>query len=285
MGLINRIYKSIRYRIPRLLLQANQLGQRALHRGRLPKLGLLETKIVEGLKKDGAYISSIEELNGLGIPGSWENCKMLKSAFKSFESEINNNNGYTFHVPKTTIFENSEVLKWGLNEKLLAIVERYIGLPPLFAGITLRRDAADSKQEKTRLWHIDNEDTRIIKIIIYLEDVGPNDGPFCYIPLTAANNYKLKNIGDNRLSDLDMNKINPENDQIECTGPAGTVVFADTCSVWHRGKTGTDNNRYAAFYLYSSRIPLRPETMKRKFPVSDFILRHPDLSSAQKETI
>ena len=183
------------------------------------------------------------------IPG-----KRKESSHKFINrEELELSDGYISIVSKNTIMKNSEILKWGLNEQLLAIVENYIGLPPLFPGIYLRRDVANSKQTGTRYWHIHGEDSKIIKVIIYLEDVEKNDGPFCYIPRSSITTEKFEVFNGSRVNDEDVTKKIPERFQNECTGPAGTVIFVDTCSVWHRGKTGTNKDRYTAFYIYTWR--------------------------------
>lgn len=286
MDLINRIYKSFIYRSNRLFRQSKQNVKKVLHRRHLPKLGSLEAQIVKALKKDGAYISSIDELAEFGLPEVRENYEKLKSTLTPTESEeLELSDGYISIVSKNTIMKNSEILKWGLNEQLLAIVENYIGLPPLFPGIYLRRDVANSKQTGTRYWHIDGEDSKIIKVIIYLEDVETNDGPFCYIPRSSITTEKFEVFNGSRVNNEDVTKKIPERFQNECTGPAGTVIFVDTCSVWHRGKTGTNKDRYTAFYIYSSRIPLRPEAVEPMFSLSNFLVQHPDLSSLQKNAL
>jgi hypothetical protein len=134
---------------------------------------------------------------------------------RAFESDEEND--YVIHVSGKTIMENSGLLIWGLNEKLLAIVENYIDLPPLFFGTTICRDVANDKQMETRHWHLDSEDSRIVKIIIYLEDVETNDGPFTYIPLEATRNHKFEVFDGNQISDVDMTRIISGDLQIEGT--------------------------------------------------------------------
>ncbi len=285
-GLLDKATRSARYRSLRLLRQANQVGQRALHRARLPEMDPTEAKIVDGLRTEGAYTSSIDELESMGIPDTRELFETLKSIVAPMRNEsCEGEDGYVVHAPERAIMENSGILKWGLSERLLAIMENYFGLPAVFPGVAIRRDVANRTQLHTRYWHLDSEDTRIVKIIVYIEDVGTNDGPFCYIPSRATKNHRFEVFDGSRVSDSEMTRQVTENLQIECTGPAGTVLFADPCSVWHRGKTGTERDRYTAFFLYSSRIPLRPETVAPMFPVADLIERYPDLTPLQRHAI
>ena len=47
-------------------------------------------------------------------------------------------------------------------------------------------------------------------------------------------------------------------DVTTCVGPAGTVIFSDVASYYHRGKPALSQDRCAVFYNYISNAPLRP---------------------------
>ena len=140
-------------------------------------------------------------------------------------------NGFVIHASDEIIMENSDILKFGLSERILAIAENYFGLPPMFLGVVIRRDIANNKQLATRYWHKDGEDTRIIKMIVYIEDVGTNDGPFCYIPLMSEKVQKFDIFDGSRVTDAEMTKKVSKDFQVEYTGSAGTVLFVGTCSI------------------------------------------------------
>ena len=118
-----------------------------------------------------------------------------------------------------------------------------------------RCDLADESKVETRQWHYDYEDERIIKIIIYLKDVGEDGGPFCYVPKVA--NIKAK-YTNNRILDEDLDPLLLKN-QKKCVGLKGTVLFVDTCSILHRGAVPkVHQDRYTLWYVYNSRSPLQP---------------------------
>ena len=55
-----------------------------------------------------------------------------------------------------------------------------------------------------------------------------------------------------------MREVVPESSWHACSGPRGTVVFSDTCSVYHRGTIAHSEDRHALFFCYNSRSPRSP---------------------------
>ena len=226
------------------------------HRSALPPLSATGEEIVSALEHEGAYRTTLARLADDGVAGAarlgdWTT--PLAAELLAQDASAHGTS-YVVHASESAILQHRNVLMWGLSERLLSIVEHYLGLPVAYRGITVRRDRADGQQTETRLWHKDAEDKRIVKIIVYLNDVTEDDGPFCYIPKHALNGRGLPG----RVSDEQMDALVPRAQQIACTGPAGTVVFADTCSVWHRGKVPQHEDRLTVFYCYNSQMPRQP---------------------------
>lgn len=283
---LKSIAKSIAYRGERIARKTNQTAHRLMHRTHLPKMDAGQSMIVEQLRTEGAYVSSIDELATAGLP----NTNACFEALKSVSNLIKIDDRIADDEIATVIYGEQlnkypEILKWGLNEPLLTIMENYIGLPPVFRGADVRCNFANGIQTASRYWHIDSLDTRIVSVIIYLRDVGTNDGPFTYIPLNASKDLQFEMFNGNRVTDDDVTKKVPKELQIECTGPAGTVVIVDNCSVWHRGKTGSENDRYASFYVYHSAFPLRPEVAVANYSREAIVERYPDLTVLQKRAL
>lgn len=160
----------------------------------------------------------------------------------------------------------------GLDFGLLALVEHYIGLPIAYRGLTARRECADGKMFGTRMWHRDDEDAAILKIIIYLNDVDLQTGPFQFIPSThAPSEWRVPVIESSRVLDSDMERLVPANFWTPCTGPYGTVVIVDTCRVYHRGIVPKERDRKAAFYCFNSSKPLNPKWCQPLFDREYFI--------------
>ena len=213
----------------------------------MTNLSPFETQIVQGLRRQGVYKSSIDELGILGVPNTLDVFETLKTIVKPMKGggQCQDQNGFVIHASDEIIMENSEILKLGLSERILAIAENYFGLPPMFSGVVIRRDIANNKQLGTRYWHKDGEDTRIIKMIIYFEDIGTNDGPFCYIPLMSEKVKKFDIFDGSRVTDAEMTKKVSKDFQVECTGSACTVLLC-----WHLFNLAPMQNRRGEWSPY-----------------------------------
>ncbi|MBD1927467.1 hypothetical protein H6F74_14625 [Trichocoleus sp. FACHB-90] len=84
------------------------------------------------------------------------------------------------------IMNHPDIFLWELEERFLNIVENYIGVPVAYHGVSVRRDMLDGEQVGTRQWHIDIEDRRMVKVIVYFNDVNDEGGPY-HLTVRARN--------------------------------------------------------------------------------------------------
>ena len=166
------------------------------------------------------------------------------------------------------------LLRFGLEERLLDIVEWHLGVPAALTAVHLRKDIGGGNQVGTRFWHLDTEDVRVVRMIVYLDDVGPNDGPFEYIPwpvtaaVTALRKRALRSAGD-PIFDKEMREHIPESAWRAITGPKGTVLLADNAVCYHHGKVH-DSQRIVLIYTYTTRNPHYPRLTRN--PALDAVL-------------
>lgn len=233
------------------------------HKSKLPALESGDRLIVDTLKRDGAYVTTLADL---GIPATSE---MLQAAYHQLNRVAAVNNSHlNERLPQIyTVTELPEFFNWGSNNRLLKIVENYLGLPVAFQGVHLRKDFPNEHQFGTLLWHKDSEDRKMVKVIIYLHDVEIKHGPFEYIPLSLTsyprlNSYridqKLRQSGYLGINDEEVEKIIPKSAWKSCPGKAGTVVIADPRTALHHGTIRTEA-RSALFFVYTTNPPKRPE--------------------------
>lgn len=244
----------------------SELGYRSAvlnHAGKLPALEEGDRVIVDALKRDGVYVTTLEKL-GLGstahlLQASQTQLSRMKDA---------NNSNLTQRLPQIyTVTDLPEFSYWGREQKLLNIIENYIGLPTAFQGVHLRKDFPNENQFGTLLWHKDSEDRRMVKIIIYLTDVEEKHGPFEYVPLSLTSlstlnyyriYYKLWRSGYIGITDEQLKEVIPQHKWKSCPGPAGTVIFTDPKTALHHGTLRTEE-RSALFFVYTANPPKRPE--------------------------
>ncbi|MEH2052537.1 phytanoyl-CoA dioxygenase [Nostoc sp.] len=233
------------------------------HSKNLPALEGRDRKILNALKKDGVYITTLADLE---LNSSSE---LLKASYHQLSQMENANNDHLDEKwPQiSTVTGLPEFYAWGMEKRLLNIIENYIGLPIAFHGVHLRRDFNNKHQFGTLLWHSDAEDRRIIKIFIYLNDVEEKTGPFEYIPrsLTPLFSwnyiqlfYKLWKSGYMGIDDEEVKPVIPKSAWKSCPGPAGTVIIVDTKNALHHGTVRTED-RSALFFCYTANPPERPD--------------------------
>ncbi|TVP59782.1 MAG: 2OG-Fe(II) oxygenase [Nodularia sp. (in: Bacteria)] len=233
----------------------------------LPILAKSDLDLVEKIKYEGVVITSLEEL---GVPSTPD----ILAAAKNLITKIPPNtsvkkNEFVIHASSQQIMEHPAMFSWGLEQRLLDIVENYLGLPVAYNGVYFRRDIANKIVQGSRLWHIDREDRKILKIIIYLNDTNEYTGPFQYIPqdltleIVKALKYTSGYIHEQKMREF----VSPENYK-SCTGSAGTVIFAATGSIFHRGKLPIISDRFAIFFDYSSR------RQKKRFHMANSLQNH-----------
>ena len=192
---------------------------------------------------------------------------------------------YAAHASEQQLIERPEIILWGLEPRLLDLVENYVGLPVSYRGLTFRRDLVDGKNVETRLWHRDDEDHRIVKVIVYLNDVTPEGGPFEYIPRRSTPPLDALKYTSGRILDHDMESAVPSSQWKSCVGSSGTVVVVDTCSVFHRGKLPTANDRFTMFFCYNSRRPKQPQYCGPLFSKDVLLSRATGLSRRQRDAM
>jgi hypothetical protein len=281
----NKILREV-YEISFLRDAAQRNYQVALekHIANLPVLPANDVNLLDTLKREGVVITSLE---ALGIPST---PKMLEAAKKLMpeipKSVSGDKNEFVVHASSQQMVENPEVFLWGLEERLLNIVENYIGLPVAYHGAYFRRDIPNDVQIKSRLWHIDKEDRKVLKVIVYFKDVNDDNGPFEYIPqpLTSTVVEALK-YKSGYVRDEIMQQVLSSSNWQSCTGLSGTVIFAATGNIFHRGKVPKTSDRFATFFDYTSRRPLQPFYGDYCLPKHHLELLAQNLSEQQRQCI
>ena len=155
--------------------------------------------------------------------------------------------------------DSAPLYEWGLAEENLDLAERYIGLPVFFLGAAVRRERADGNADyPTRQWHMDTADRRMLKIIVYLNDVGDGCGPFEYVNRDASDHaVRIFRYSAGNLSDpAAMARVVPAADWVQVTGPRLTAIFVDPKRLFHHVQPPIKADRYSLTLAYTSTTPL-----------------------------
>jgi hypothetical protein len=224
------------------------------HVNYLPEISPVDSTLVGSLRQEGAVVTSLQALE-------ISSTSLLLTSIEKLLPELlvfSSNGKHSISFPLSKLMEYPEIVLWGLEERLLNIVENYIGLPVLYHGVDFRREIANEKLIGLRQWHLDVEDHRMVKIIIYLNDVSLNGGPFEYISKNSTSLLRQTlQYSSGFVSDEIIKTLVPTSDWKPCTGRSGTVIFSDTRSVFHRAKPPVEADRFSITFSYTSRRPIK----------------------------
>ena len=224
-----------------------------------PPLCDTDQHILEQLTENGIYVTTLEKL---AFPGQAMLLEIGKQLFQVLEASGKSSQVKFQVTPNFSLLKDKkEVFQWGLNSRLLKIAENYIGLPIAYDTCLCNLSINNGIETATRRWHLDNEDRRVLKVIIYLSPVTDEGGPFQSI--NPEHSRQLLATVGNRCAFLSSQQAKSINQTVmnylqSVTGPVGTVIFVDTAKIYHRGKPPTATPRRAITFGYCSRRPLRP---------------------------
>ncbi|MEK7424920.1 MAG: hypothetical protein AAB131_13900 [Actinomycetota bacterium] len=225
------------------------------------------------LRANACVATTIEALGIANADRFWPEVDALLAELEPlgvgrFEGDLSDGRNTAAHCisvdPPELLAKAPQALLAGLDETLLDLAEGYLGVPAAFATVHLRKDLGTDQQVGTRIWHIDTEDHRVLRVIVYLDHVGIDDGPFEYIPLQQTNRQsaQIKDRGyraaGDPLLDDEMATLVPRAEWRQVTGPRGTVAIADNARLFHHGRPHS-SQRLALIYTYTSRSPKYPQ--------------------------
>jgi hypothetical protein len=232
------------------------------HKPNLPKLSDHDRAIAQEIELNGISITSLEALK---LP----NTDIFLSAAQKIAEELaliaqssKAKGKHTLTASAAQITRYPEVFLWGVQERLLRIVEQYLKLPVAYDGLSYYYSIANGVEAGPRKWHRDKEDWRMVKIGIYINDVDSSGGPFeCLLPEAnsqvcqhAKQRYQVfQHQHLKALLGADSQKWRKS-----YTGSLGTVIFVDTASYYHRGRPPSLDSRAAIFFGYFSLSPKHP---------------------------
>lgn len=253
----------------------------------LPPLEPIDRPIVDALQQHGIFTTTLAALDLPSTATVLSGTRQLLPELAQVSvPQKSNRKEFLIKATRQQLLKYPEIFLWGLEERLLNIVEHYLGLPPAYHGVYFRRDLANGVMNRTRLWHLDKEDRRMVKIIVYLSDVNEGKGPFQYLPSSLTPDI-IQALGYDygRVTDAMMQQVVPSSAWNSCLGMAGTVIFVDPARVFHRGKIPIDADRFTLFFDFSSRQPKHPYYCKSSFGAAELLNLSSRLSQRQIDCV
>lgn len=250
-------------RLPVLRQLDDALWRRALaaHAAALPRAGAVERALLAVLEQEGAVVTSLADL---GLPSVDTLLASLDGVSEQLDRLAERDEVSTRSPVEPLLHRVPLLLRVALDERLLTLAHRLIGLPPRVCAIGLREDRVVPVSAGLHRWHLDPEDRRMLKAIVYLHDVDPDDGPFEFVPLAdSARIAATLRYTRGYLEDAAVDPHLPDAARRACPGPAGTVILADTCRVLHRARTPRAGPRRSLTFSFTSQHPRRTYPCER----------------------
>lgn len=267
--MLDRLHKQYR--------KVNQLLKKSIFKSHI--LNDQQVFLKNIINNQGIYIGKSNDLNSLGIDLKWlDHKKKLISILDQINNDQAKNKikgSYVVGVKKIPDNILIDIYNFALNKKLIELFENYFELGLKFRGVDLRKDLNDNQNIETRIWHIDGEDSKIIKILFYLDEVNKTNGPFSFIKkndLPRKNN--LKKEKDGRILESEIKKEIETNKLNQFLSENGDFAIVDTCNIYHKGELPVSKPRYAIFFCYNTNYPIMPDYCKKLHPVNEYIKKN-----------
>jgi hypothetical protein len=231
----------------------------------LPALDPHQACLVSTLNRDAIWTGPLCDLD---VPGAAELKRALDAVTTSLSAQPAQG-ASTVRPPLDALLADLSLWQWGLQDRLLDVVENYLGVPARYYGADVRREVGNSQVEGVRQWHRDAEDRRTVKILIWLNDVDGQGGPYAHLSLAESLQAvdRLRYVSGFVTEDR-LGASVPEDSSRAITGPKWTTIVADNCRLLHRATPPIARDRYSVTFTWSSRTPIKTE------PAPDYTPAH-----------
>ena len=147
------------------------------------------------------------------------------------------------------------LLDFALSGPNIEAATGYLGEIPVLGGITLYASLPNASAEGSQLYHCDQVDKRMFKVLVAVNDIADEQGPFTFLEgIATAKVRRTLGALTKRYKDEDLFKVVDPKQQIPIKGPAGTALFIDTHHCLHFGSRGNTKTRLLLELLYQSRF-------------------------------
>lgn len=287
---IFRPYYSIRTFWPVWFYVLNRQGRKLYQRHLSPKVFFEATRVINELEANGIALSHLDTLfpakDMLSVLRNY--AQMLRPSAKLQEKKPFLLKLWEFRDDCVIDFTNPYV-RLALEPRVLEIVNGYMRMFSKFHYYSLNVTLPvtnDTIPQKSQRWHRDNEDKKMCKMFIYLNDVDTESGPFMYVQGTQHGGHLRHVLPPHPPISFYpkegvVERLIPKNVVRICTAPAGTIIFCDTSGL-HRGGYATGKERLMFTAEYSS--PASFVSLRYEYP-KDFKVEFDKLNPAGKFSI
>lgn len=253
--LANRAKREVLFRVPPVRMLAEERRDRQLRRyaDHLPQLAAADRESIAHIRSHGVHVTT---LDSLALPETERVKQLLNGLVADLAARPATTS--TIRPSREQLLADVSLWRFGLSDRMLDIAENYLGMPARYYGADVRREVADGRPpHDVRQWHRDVEDYRVLKILLWLNDVDADGGPFAYVPRSSSARAveRLRYVGG-FISDEKLRCYVPEDQWCLATGSKWTAVMPDTAQVLHRATPPRARDRYSVTFTWTSRHPV-----------------------------
>ncbi len=254
--------------------QANASARRAYRRDARP-LDAIERSLVERLRATGlartevsALLPDVDWKRLQAESRRWLDTPAVREREQAYRTSLERKEGHgkkDYLVRMFGVAGDAEMdagspwLSLFLHDRLLAVINGYLGVfsklnaIDVWNTVPVVHDGADQGSQR---WHRDPEDSRLVKVFLYLSDVGAGAGAMQYVAHSRRGDrygrlWPQKFPAGNYPPAGALERIVDPRDRIDCGGPSGTLLFVDTCG-FHRGGRATSAQRVLATSIHTT---------------------------------
>jgi len=219
----------------------------------------VERHILSDLRGDGASFVMRQDLIALLGPGGGE---LIQSLAESVRSRVFGRDRQLLGN-ESTLSAFPGAWRLGLSSRMLDMAEAYLGLSCFYLGATVKR-AMPGLRAQPRQWHLDMEDERVFRVLVYLSPVDANEGPFEFVPRLASQSVEMRaHYRSGQIADARMKQLVARSTRKVAYGEAGDGIIFDGAQVFHRNRQPLKGERYSITFAYCSRHPLALDPRRR----------------------
>lgn len=142
------------------------------------------------------------------------------------------------------------------SDQLLSAASWYFQGRPMLTRCFLAYSKPEHTQNwsQTQLWHLDSDDFRMLRVVVYLSKVDEGAGPFLYVD--KSDSPRQGHFWSPRLTDVDFVRLFDSEPPINrFLGGCGDILFIDSAQCFHCGARTTESERLALVITFTTRTP------------------------------
>jgi hypothetical protein len=275
---VNRVASSVERRgiVATYEVHDRLLGNRAARRwyaAQAPALDHVQQGLVDALDREGYVTLPFADLAG---QERWETVEAQGARFVADTEKTLAEGGSgkvragKEFVVRAHSFEGATLgpddpwFSFCVSRRMLDVANAYLRLMSKLSYVDLwytAQQPASDERVASQNWHVDFDDKHLLKAFVYITDVGPDHGPFEYVPGSqpGGRHHAVRPwvpMGYGRVPDEDVARNVRAEEIATFTGATGTLILCNTSGL-HRGGFATAGPRVLATATYCSPASLK----------------------------